>query len=66
MSWKKPYASDGLTAPSRNSQTADLLSGYPLAARTSHWTKLNMDRCMDLEDRGLMTPAGRRAFENAY
>ena len=34
--------------------------------KNSHWTKLNMDRCMDLEDRGLMTPAGRRAFENAY
>ena len=31
--------------------------------KTSHWTKLNMDRCRDLEDRGLMTPAGRRAFE---
>lgn len=29
----------------------------------SHWTKLNMDRCINLEDRGLMTPAGRRAFE---
>lgn len=28
----------------------------------SHWTKLNMDRCIDLEDRGLMTPAGRRAL----
>ena len=34
--------------------------------KNSHWTKLNMDRCMDLEDRGLMTPAGWRAFENAY
>ena len=34
--------------------------------KKSHWTKLNMDRCMDLEDRGLMTPAGRRAFENTY
>ena len=34
--------------------------------KKSHWTRLNMDRCMDLEDRGLMTPAGRRAFENAY
>ena len=33
--------------------------------KKSHWTKLNMDRCIDLEDRGLMTPAGRRAFENA-
>ena len=30
--------------------------------KNSHWTKLNMDRCIDLEDRGLMTPAGRRAF----
>ena len=30
--------------------------------KKSHWTKLNMDRCMDLEDRGLMTPAGRRAL----
>ena len=34
--------------------------------KKSHWTKLNMDRCIDLEDRGLMTPAGRRTFENAY
>ena len=30
--------------------------------KNSHWTKLNMDRCMDLEDRGLMTPAGRLAL----
>ena len=30
--------------------------------KNSHWTKLNMDRCIDLEDRGLMTPAGRRAL----
>ncbi len=28
-------------------------------------TKLNMDRCMDLKDCCLMTPAGRRVFENA-
>ena len=34
--------------------------------KKSHWTKLNMDRCIDLEDRGLMTPAGRWAFEHAY
>ena len=32
----------------------------------SHWTQLNMDRCMELEDRGLMTEAGRRAFEKAF
>jgi hypothetical protein len=25
-----------------------------------------MDRCVDLEDRGLMTEAGRRAFDNAF
>jgi hypothetical protein len=25
-----------------------------------------MDRCVDLEDRGLMTEAGRRAFEKAF
>ena len=25
----------------------------------SHWTQLNMDRCADLEARGLMTDAGR-------
>ena len=24
---------------------------------------IDVDRCIDLEDRGLMTPAGRRAFE---
>lgn len=36
--------------------------------KNSHWTRLNMDRCMDLEARGLMTPAGRRAFfrESTY
>ena len=28
----------------------------------SHWTQLNMDRCVELEDRGLMTEAGRRAI----
>ena len=32
----------------------------------SHWTQLNMDRCVDLEDRGLMTDAGRTAFEKAF
>ena len=31
----------------------------------SHWTQLNMDRCVDLQDRGLMTEAGRRAFESS-
>ena len=31
----------------------------------SHWTQLNMDRCADLEDRGLMTEAGRQAFESS-
>ena len=28
----------------------------------SHWTQLNMDRCAELEARGLMTDAGRRAM----
>ena len=32
----------------------------------SHWTQLNKDRCVELEDRGLMTEAGRRTFENAF
>ena len=32
----------------------------------SHWTPLNMDKCVDLEDRGLMTEAGRQAFEKAF
>ena len=32
----------------------------------SHWTQLNMDRCVDLEDRGLMTKAGRLAFEKSF
>ena len=32
----------------------------------SHWTQLNMDRCADLEDRGMMTEAGRQAFEQAF
>ena len=32
----------------------------------SHWTQLNVDRCIDLENRGLMTEAGRQAFEKAF
>ena len=28
----------------------------------SHWTELNLQRCADLEQRGLMTPAGRAAM----
>lgn len=32
----------------------------------SHWTQLNMDRYVVLEDRGLMTEAGRQAFEKAF
>ena len=38
---------------------------FPRRAK-SHWTQLNMDRCVELEDRGLMTEAGRRAFEKAF
>ena len=29
----------------------------------SHWTQLNIDRCADLEVRGVMTEAGRRALK---
>ena len=32
----------------------------------SHWTELNKGRCIALEDRGLMTDAGRLAFEKAH
>ena len=32
----------------------------------SHWTQLNLDKCVNLEDRGLMTEAGRQAFEKAF
>lgn len=32
----------------------------------SHWTQLNMDRCIDLENRGLMTEASRQAVEKAF
>ena len=32
----------------------------------SHWTQLNMDRCIDLENRCLMTEAGRQAVEKAF
>ena len=28
----------------------------------SHWTELNRQRCQDLERRGLMTDAGRKAY----
>ena len=33
--------------------------------KNSHWTDLNKQRCIDLKKRGLMTDAGRRAFEKA-
>ena len=52
--------------------TLKLLPDGQLAQRLSprraksHWTQLNMDRCVDLEDRGLMTEAGKRAFEQAF
>ncbi len=32
----------------------------------SHWTQLNMDRCVELEDRGLMTETGRRALARVF
>ena len=31
----------------------------------SHWTELNKERCRALEQRGLMTDAGRRELEKA-
>ena len=31
----------------------------------SHWTELNKERCQELESRGLMTPAGKDALDNA-
>ncbi len=30
----------------------------------SHWTELNRQRCAELEKRGLMTQAGRKALRN--
>ena len=30
--------------------------------KKSHWTQLNIERCKDLESRGLMTEAGRSAL----
>lgn len=33
--------------------------------QNSHWTELNIQRCADLERRGLMTDAGRKALDAA-
>jgi uncharacterized protein YdeI (YjbR/CyaY-like superfamily) len=33
--------------------------------KKSHWTELNKQRCQELESRGLMTPAGKDALDNA-
>ena len=33
--------------------------------KRSHWTELNIERCADLERRGLMTDAGRKALNEA-
>ena len=33
--------------------------------KDSQWTELNKQRCADLEQRGLMTEAGRRELEKA-
>ena len=32
--------------------------------KKSHWTQLNIERCKDLESRGLMTDASRRVIPN--
>ena len=32
--------------------------------KKSHWTQLNIERCKDLESRGLMTDTGRSALPN--
>ena len=32
--------------------------------KNSHWTERNILRCKDLENRGLMTDAGRKAYMN--
>jgi uncharacterized protein YdeI (YjbR/CyaY-like superfamily) len=32
--------------------------------KKSHWAQLNIQRCHDLEQRGLMMPSGRVALEN--
>ena len=34
--------------------------------KNRHWTDLNKQRCIDLKKRGLMTDAGRRAFEKSF
>lgn len=31
----------------------------------SHWTQLNIERCLELESRGLMTESGRSAYTKA-
>lgn len=31
--------------------------------KKSHWTELNIERCIDLEKRGLMTDAGRKELD---
>ena len=33
--------------------------------KNSHWTDLNKQICQELESRGLMTPAGKDALDNA-
>ena len=33
--------------------------------KNSHWTELNKKRCQELESRGLMTLAGRKALNGA-
>ena len=32
--------------------------------KVSHWTELNIQRCLDLERRGLMTDVGRKALND--
>ena len=34
--------------------------------KKSHWTQLNIERCMDLERRGLMTQSGRDALPQIH
>ena len=34
--------------------------------KKSHWTQLNIERCLDLERRGLMTQSGRDALPQIH
>lgn len=53
-----------INEPGKGNTPARLAQRLSPRRKNSHWTELNKQRCAELEQRGLMTPAGRKAKDS--